>query len=226
MVFNSYCKCYNIFLAEPSTAWFILLKWPFFSTDRVNIRQRKLAYDPLLSQRPLTDINLLVIHCTELPDLSQAREYGNKVLYDSGTGNSGHFYIDRDGHTEQWVSLDRIAHHVKGHNHNSIGIELVNTGRYPNWYHSDHQIPTEAYPDSQISALIKLIAHLTQQLPNLKHIVGHVDLDQEQIPADNDSGLHVARKIDPGPLFPWQTIMQNTRLINIGSHAKNYDKSR
>jgi len=191
----------------------------------MNIRQRKLAYDSLLSNRPLNTISLLVIHCTELPDLGRAREYGEKVLYDSETGNSGHFYIDRDGQTEQWISLDRVAHHVQGYNLNSIGIELVNKGRYPHWYHSEHQESTEHYPDIQINALIKLISYLTRQLPNLKHIVGHDDLDQREIPAENDNALTVARKIDPGPLFPWQTVMQNTHLINIGSHAKNYDKS-
>lgn len=187
--------------------------------------QQKLAYEQLLTQRPLSSIDLLVIHCTELPDLSTAREFGEKILYPSGTGNSGHFYIDRDGSTQQWVSLDRIAHHVQDHNQNSIGIELVNLGRFPHWYHSRHQIPSERYPNSQINALIKLISHLSRELPNLKHIVGHEDLDQSRVTADNDSRLTVARKIDPGPLFPWQTVMKNTRLINIGTHAKNYDKT-
>ncbi|KAA3646093.1 MAG: N-acetylmuramoyl-L-alanine amidase [Proteobacteria bacterium] len=197
----------------------------FSSTSGVNLIQHKLAYDKQLTQRALFNIDLLVIHCTELPDLMMARNYGEKILYQSGTGNSGHFYIDRNGHTEQWISLDRVAHHVQGYNQNSIGIELVNQGRYPHWYHSDHQLPTESYPDPQIKALIILINHLTEQLPHLKHIVGHADLDRRSIPAENDESVSVARKIDPGPLFPWQTVMQNTRLINIGSHAKNYDKS-
>jgi N-acetylmuramoyl-L-alanine amidase len=192
----------------------------------VNIQQRKLSYDHLLTKRPQSSINLLVIHCTELPDLEGAREYGEKILYDSGTGNSGHFYIDRDGQTQQWVSLQRVAHHVKGHNLNSIGIELVNLGRYPNWYHSDHQEPTEPYPSKQITALIKLINYLSDQLPDLTHIVGHDDLDQRKIPAENNNRATVARKIDPGPLFPWQSVMQNTHLINIGSHAQNYGKTK
>ena len=192
----------------------------------MNIQQRKLSYDHLLTKRPQSSINLLVIHCTELPDLEGAREYGEKILYDSGTGNSGHFYIDRDGQTQQWVSLQRVAHHVKGHNLNSIGIELVNLGRYPNWYHSDHQEPTEPYPSKQITALIKLINFLSDQLPDLTHIVGHDDLDQRKIPAENNNRVTVARKIDPGPLFPWQSVMQNTHLINIGSHAQNYGKTK
>lgn len=188
------------------------------------ILQRKLSYNHLLAQRDLSGISLLVIHCTELPELTDAREFGEKILYQSGTGNSGHFYIDRNGHTEQWVDLERVAHHVKDHNQNSIGIELVNSGRFPHWYHSNYQKPTEHYPTIQIKALIKLINHLSDQLPDLKHIVGHDDLDQQKIPAENDNTVTVSRKIDPGPLFPWDTVMQNTRLINIGSHA-SYDKS-
>ncbi len=190
------------------------------------IDPQKLSYDTQLTKRSLTAINLLVIHCTELPDLALAREYGEKILYDSGTGNSGHFYIDREGQVQQWVSLNRVAHHVKDHNQNSVGIELVNTGRYPHWYHSKYQSMTEPYPDIQIKALIQLIQHLSHELPDLKHIVGHEDLDQRQIPAEDDPKRIVARKMDPGPLFPWQTVMQNTHLINIGSHAQNYNKSQ
>lgn len=187
--------------------------------------KRPLPYENQLTKRELSAIELVVIHCTELPDLATARDYGEQIHYDSGTGNSGHFYIDRDGHIEQWLELDRIAHHVKDHNHNSIGIELVNNGRYPNWYHSAHQTPTEAYPAVQISALTALLKQLTQRLPNLKHIVGHSDLDQTQLSAEDKPDLIIARKIDPGPLFPWHQVMQHNRLINIGSQAKNYERS-
>ena len=72
----------------------------------------------------------MVIHCTELPDLGMARGFGEKVMHkNSHTGNSGHFYIDRDGSIEEWVPVNRVAHHVRGFNSKSIGIELVNNGR-------------------------------------------------------------------------------------------------
>ena len=100
----------------------------------------------------------MVIHCTELPDLATAREYGERVLYaESGTGNSGHYYIDRDGRCHRYVAPDRIAHHVRGYNPRSIGIELVNSGRYPHWLDSRHQAMDEPYPDAQIDALIALL---------------------------------------------------------------------
>ena len=89
---------------------------------------------------------MVVIHCTELPDLAMAREYGERVLYDSGAGNSGHFYIDRDGSVVQYVAPERVAHHVRGMNAHTLGIELVNRGRYPDWFDSRHQAMDEATP--------------------------------------------------------------------------------
>jgi len=188
----------------------------------VQITTNPLPYESSLDDRSLSDIALLVIHCTELPDLAMAREYGEKVLYPSGTGNSGHYYIDRDGSIHCWVKHEKIAHHVKGHNASSIGIELINLGRYPDWHHSQHQQPTEPYPDKQIDALIALIKHLHSHIPSLQHITGHEDIDQSTIPAVNDPQQMVRRKTDPGPLFPWDFVMKNIQLINIGSHAKYY----
>ena len=85
---------------------------------------RWLEYAHRLDAREPGEIDLVVLHCTELPDLGTAREYGERIHYPSSrTGNAGHYYIDRDGRTEQWVPLDRVAHHVRGHNRNSVGIE-------------------------------------------------------------------------------------------------------
>ena len=113
-----------------------------------------LPYEDRLDARPLGQIDLVVIHCTELPDLASAREYGERVLYPSGTGNSGHYYIDRDGSTFEYVPVERIAHHTRGWNARSIGIELVNTGRFPDWLDSRRQAMDEPYTDAQIAALV------------------------------------------------------------------------
>ena len=56
------------------------------------IRIDPLPYATALAARPLDNIDLVVIHCTELPDLAMARAFGERVLHaDSGTGNSGHY---------------------------------------------------------------------------------------------------------------------------------------
>ena len=138
----------------------------------IEISRHPLSYVKRLDSRCTDCINLVVIHCTELPDLTMAREYGERIHHtQSRSGNSGHFYVDRDGSIEQWVPLDRVAHHVRGLNPRSIGIELVNNGRYPDWYQSSHQQMTERYPDTQIEALVSLIAYLVAQLPGLG--IGH-----------------------------------------------------
>ena len=161
---------------------------------------------------------MVVIHATELPDLKTAREFGEDIHHaESQTGNSGHFYIDRDGAIEQWVPLDRVAHHVRGHNAGSIGIELVHRGRWPDWFNSGHQEWNEPYPDKQITALIELLKTLESSLPNLKHIAGHDELDTDMIPASDDPEILIRRKLDPGPTFPWPGVLQAIPLVRLGS---------
>jgi N-acetylmuramoyl-L-alanine amidase len=177
-----------------------------------------LPYVARLQPRPPADVTLVVIHCTELPDLATAREYGERVLYpESGTGNSGHFYIDRNGGVQRWVPEDRIAHHVRGHNPHSIGIELVNRGRWPHWLDAAHQAMDEPYPDAQVEALIALLAHLRTTLPNLREIAGHEDLDRDHVPATDDPAVLVPRKRDPGPRFPWDRVLAAVPLRRVGA---------
>jgi N-acetylmuramoyl-L-alanine amidase len=174
-----------------------------------------LPYEARLDERPLAQIDLVVIHCTELPDMAMAREFGERELYASGTGNSGHYYIDRDGSVFQYVPLERIAHHVRGYNTRAIGIELVNTGRYPDWHDSRHQAMDEPYTEAQIESLIALLQTLQADLPSLRQIAGHEDLDRATEPAADDPAVQVARKRDPGPLFPWQRVMDSVRLQRL-----------
>lgn len=176
------------------------------------IHDQPLPYVAQLVERPASQVTLVVIHCTELPDLATARAYGEKVLYPSGTGNSGHYYIDRDGQIYRYVPVTRVANHVRGWNDVSVGIELVNTGRYPDWLDTRHQAMTEPYTAAQIASLRALIAQLRTQLPNLRTIAGHEDLDRDRVPASNDPAQTVLRKRDPGPQFPWNTVLPGSGL--------------
>ena len=174
-----------------------------------------LPYEERLEARPLAQVDLVVIHCTELPDLATAREYGERVLYDAGTGNSGHYYIDRDGTVHVFVRPGRMAHHTRGYNPRSVGIELVNTGRYPDWFDSRRQVMTEPYTQAQVDALVALLARLRAELPNLRHIAGHEDLDTAQVPASDDPAQLVFRKRDPGPRFDWARVLKASGLERI-----------
>lgn len=185
---------------------------------RPALRIEPLPYADALSARPSGEIDLVVVHCTELPDLAMARDYGERVLYPaSGTGNSGHYYIDRDGGIVEYVDPARIAHHTRGYNPRSIGIELVNIGRYPHWLDSRHQAMDEAYTEDQIEALVALLRDLHARIPSLALIAGHEDLDLDEVEASDDPELKVRRKRDPGPRFPWQRVLAAVPLERIGA---------
>jgi N-acetylmuramoyl-L-alanine amidase len=178
-----------------------------------SITKNCLPYALKLDSRSLESINLVVIHCTELPDLATARDFGQHVHYEeSGTGNSGHYYIERNGDIEQWIPLERIAHHVRNHNEYSVGIELVNRGRYPDWFDSRKQIMTEPFPAEQVSSLLCLLNHLQNRLPSLTGITSHSALDNSQLEASDQPNELVYRKLDPGPMFPWDKILSNVTL--------------
>lgn len=170
------------------------------------IHDQPLPYVASLEARPASAIDLVVIHCTELPDLASARRYGEQVHYASGTGNSGHYYIDYDGSIYRYVSDDRVAHHTRGYNERSIGIELSNRGRWPDWLDSRRQQMDEPYTEAQIQRLLQLLQHLRERHPQLRWLAGHEDLDTREVAASDDARLSVRRKRDPGPLFPWPRL--------------------
>ncbi|PZO10027.1 MAG: N-acetylmuramoyl-L-alanine amidase [Lysobacteraceae bacterium] len=174
-----------------------------------------LPYEERLEARPTARIDLVVIHCTELPDLAVAREYGERVVHASGTGNSGHFYIDRDGSVHVFVQPGRTAHHTRGYNERSIGIELVNTGRYPDWLDTRRQAMDEPYTDAQLQALVALLKAMQRDIPTLAFIAGHEDLDRDTVPSSDDPGRQVSRKRDPGPHFPWPQVLDHSSLVRI-----------
>jgi N-acetylmuramoyl-L-alanine amidase len=74
---------------------------------------------------------------------------------------------------------------------------------------------TEPYPQAQIDALVGLLKQLQQELPNLHFIAGHEDLDRDQETAFDDPNIMVARKLDPGPLFPWPEVMRQVKLERL-----------
>lgn len=176
------------------------------------IIEQLLPYEHLLEARSESQIDLVVIHCTELPDLAMARQYGEMAHYPNGTGNSGHFYVDRDGTIYVYAKLERIANHTRGYNPRSIGIEIVNTGRYPDWFNSKQQQMHEPYATAQIVAVIALLKQLKTQLPQLQWVAGHEDLDTAQVPASDQPDALVFRKRDPGPQFPWPQVLKETEL--------------
>lgn len=175
-----------------------------------------LPYEASLQARSVDAVDLVVIHCTELPDMQMAREFGERVHYPAtGTGNSGHYYIDVDGTIHRFVAATRVANHTFGYNTRSIGIELSNVGRYPFWGDSKHQAFTVPYSEAQIQALLALLRQLRHDLPNLKYVAGHEDLDRRLEPASDDPSVMLRRRQDPGPLFPWGDVLPASGLQRL-----------
>ncbi|MFE5867466.1 N-acetylmuramoyl-L-alanine amidase [Streptomyces roseifaciens] len=161
----------------------------------------------LPERRPDT-VTAVVLHATELPGFDEAVLEADKTARESETGRGmcGHLYIDRDGTVHQLVPFERVAQHVRGHNTPSIGIELVNRGRYPRWFDADHQIPTEPFPAAQVQSLREVLRALHGEFRHLTDLYRHSDLDTALVPAADRPEAKVRRRIDPGPLFPWKAV--------------------
>lgn len=182
----------------------------------MDIHEHPLPYEERLAERPSAAIDLVVMHCTELPDLAMARRYGEVVHYPATqTGNSGHYYIDRDGAVHRYVADTRVANHTRGYNPRSIGIEMINLGRYPEWRDSRHQAFTEPYTAAQIDALLALLRQLKAEHPTLRRIAAHADLDRRLEPASDDASILLPRRVDPGPLFPWDVVVEGSGLDRL-----------
>ena len=73
-------------------------------------------------------------------------------------------------------------------------------------------------------ALLALLQVLRREIPPLAFIAGHEDLDTSTVAAADDPARSVARKRDPGPLFPWQRVLDASGLERLpasgdGSHG-------
>lgn len=156
-----------------------------------------------LPSRPDTSIDTVILHCTELPTLEQSFA----VAEQDRLHRSGHLYIDRDGSIYRLVPEDRVARHTRGWNERSIGIELINRGRYAEWFDSRRQVPTEGYPAPQIDALKNILGYLRVRFPSLSKLLRHSDVDLREVPSSDNPDVLVRRRIDPGPLFPWNETL-------------------
>jgi N-acetylmuramoyl-L-alanine amidase len=121
------------------------------------------------------------------------------------------------------VPPDRVAHHVRGFNERSIGFELDNPGRYPDWFNSRRQQMTEPYTRPQLENLLRLVQVLRTSIPSIRLVSGHEMLDRERIPASDRPEITIRRKVDPGPLFPWDRFLAASGLEFIKAGKRRFE---
>ena len=61
---------------------------------------------------------------------------------------------------------------------------------------------------SFVEALTAMLADLRLRYPSIVNLARHSDLDSRRIPAEDDPGVLVRRRLDPGPMFPWFEISE------------------
>ena len=137
----------------------------------------------------LLPISMIVLHYTGMKTAQEALDR----LCDPAAEVSCHYFVDEDGTITRLVADDKRAWHagaahwrdVTDVNSASVGIEIVNPG---------HDHGYRAFPDVQVEAVIRLVAHLKDRYEITRgNIVGHSDVAP-------------LRKRDPGELFPWHRL--------------------
>ena len=157
---------------------------------------------PNFAQRPQgVEPTLVVVHAISLPP----REFGGREVralfcntldadahpYFEQIASlrvSSHFFINRPGTVEQFVSCEAVAWHAgvsawksqAACNGFSIGIELEGCDELP-------------FTRGQYQALAAVLSALKKRYPSLADAVGHSDIAP-------------GRKSDPGPCFDWAQI--------------------
>jgi len=60
-----------------------------------------------------------------------------------------------------------------------------------------------------------LLNLLVERFHGLSKIAGHEDLDRRNVPAVDRPEVSVRRKLDPGPMFPWSSVLDRVRLARL-----------
>ena len=144
----------------------------------------------------------IVLHYTDTEDAEEALGF----LCDPAREVSCHYVIEKNGAVLQLVDEEKRAWHAGAGewdgetdmNSASIGIELVNAG---------HTYGPEEFPEAQIESLIALC----------RDIMARHDIGPEAVIGHEDYAP--GRKVDPGPLFPWE------KLVAAGVAAKKLQKT-
>ena len=117
------------------------------------------------------DIEAIVLHCSATPE---GRYYDTEDIRDwhvNGRGWSDvgyHFVVLLDGTIEEGRPIYRAGAHVKGHNHNTIGICYIGGV-------DDYHDPKDTLTDAQELAIETLVCELRDEYGDDIEFKGHRD---------------------------------------------------
>ena len=166
-----------------------------------------------------TRVSYLIIHFTSQNTQESIRTLTENSLFPV----SSHYLITDTGKVIQMVNENERAWHAgrsywqgfTAINDLSIGIEIVNQSGCKKEIEEISNIGSlnkyctfESFSEDQIQNLIKLIEGILERHPRIKPfgILAHSDIAP-------------TRKLDPGPLFPWEELA----IIGIGAWYDNDD---
>lgn len=166
-----------------------------------------------------TRVSYLIIHFTSQNTQESIRTLTENSLFPV----SSHYLITDTGKVIQMVNENERAWHAgrsywqgfTAINDLSIGIEIVNQSGCKKEIEEISSIGSlnkyctfESFSEDQIQNLIKLIEGILERHPRIKPfgILAHSDIAP-------------TRKLDPGPLFPWEELA----IIGIGAWYDNDD---
>jgi hypothetical protein len=151
-----------------------------------------------------SDVQYVILHDTE------GSTFQDAYSYMKSEGLSVHYMIDRDGKIYYLVNEKRGANHARGMNEESIGIEIVNTGR-----------KNDPFTDAQYTSIKILLTSITNRGIangwNIKyddaHILGHFQ---------TENGKLIGKR-DPSPNFNWASInLQGHEIVNLAIIPKEW----
>ena len=151
-----------------------------------------------------SEVNRVIIHSTGGPYCK-----GGSVVYSPADGDAKrwigffnrhrvlgiHYVIDKQGNVEAGVPENQVANHAKGHNRDSIGIELINRGD-----------GVDQFTEQQLGMLVAALRSIMKRWDIQKsNILSHAAVDNRYFEC---GGKRIKAKPDPGPAFPWNRVMQ------------------
>jgi len=132
----------------------------------------------------MREINRIIIHCSATPE---GRDVKAATIRDwhmkKGWSDIGyHYVIDIEGCIEAGRPIDRAGAHVKGHNHDSIGICYI--GGVAKEKNEDGQwVAKDTMTDQQEHAMRELIYSLRMVADKQLSIHGHNEFSNKACPS-------------------------------------------